>query len=311
MPILTLTVNPVIDLSTSVDRVVPEDKLRCDEPRYDPGGGGINISRAVRQLGGETLALYASGGPTGDLLTKLLADEQVPYRPIPISGLTRMSFVVLETGTNAQYRFGMPGPHFTAKECDACLDSLRQLDQKPDWIVVSGSLAPGLPEDIYARVGTLAHETGCRFAVDTSGPALKHAVEGGVDLLKPNRRELAQLAGKEYLTLDELRETAAALIARGKARMIVVSMAEEGALLVTAEGAWRLQAPEVPTQSRVGAGDSMVAGVVLALSRGDSEVEAARRGVAAGTAAVMSPGTLLCSRKDAEELYPRVGVVRL
>ncbi len=302
-PIATLTLNPAVDWSVQTPRVVPEHKLRCEAPRQDPGGGGVNVARVLRELGGRSVAIYPAGGLAGQRLRALLDETGLEHDPVPIAGSTRESWTVLETGTNAQYRFVLPGPELATADWEACLARLARLEPPPEYVVASGSLPPGVPADFYARLASAARRRGTRVVLDTSGDALREGVKGGVYLVKPNLRELAQLAGAE--PADEEGQLAAAreLVTRGSAQVVVVSLGAAGALLVSERVTERVRAPTVPIRSRVGAGDSTVAGIVLGLARGDDLRLAVRRGVAAGTAAVMTPGTELCRREDAERLY--------
>jgi 6-phosphofructokinase 2 len=305
--ILTFTINPAIDASTTVDHVVPERKLRCGPPRFDPGGGGINVSRAIKRLGGESTALYTSGGFPGKMLQELLDAEGLCHLPIPIEGLTRENLHIYEESTGQQFRFNMPGATLTEAEWRQCLETLAAFRPKPGYVVFSGSLAPGVPVDFYAAAVRIAKRLGARVILDTNGESLRLAVQEGVFLLKPNFRELGQLAGTKAEDESRLEASAERLIADGRCEAVVVSLAAAGAILVTREGSERLIAPPVRAVSKVGAGDSMVAGIVLSLARGGSLREAARFGVAAGTAAVMREGTQLCRREDAERLYAQMG----
>ncbi len=303
MKILTLTMNPAIDKSSAVAQVVAEWKLRCEPPNYEPGGGGINVSRAIRKLDGDSLALYAAGGLSGEMLANLLSEEGLKHQAIPIAGLTRESLTILEKSTGQQYRFGMPGPTLQEAEWQKCLETITEFLPRVAYLVASGSLPPGAPADFYGRLARLAKEQDTRLIVDTSGEALRLAVEEGVFLIKPNLREFAELTGQEMV--DEIQEERLAqeLASSRKSEVVVVSLGAAGVLVATAEGAERVRAPLVPIKSKVGAGDSTVAGMVLALSRGLPRREAIRFGVAAGAAAVMTPGTELCRKEDVERLY--------
>lgn len=302
-PVVTLTMNPAIDKNTSVDRVVAEDKLRCEAPRREPGGGGINVARVIRRLGGTSQATYTAGGPPGDILQSLLDEEELSHTAIPINQWTRENLIVYETSTDRQFRFGMPGPEMSKEELDRCLHALQDLTPAPDYLVASGSLPPGIPDDTYARVAETARSFGARPILDTSGSALKQAVQSGWYLLKPNLRELEQLAGTTLKTEAQRIEAARDFIDQGWCKVVVLSMGASGALLVTADRAEHIHSPTVPIESRVGAGDSMVGGLTLALDRGWDLIDAVRFGVAAGAAAVMTPGTELCRRDDTEELF--------
>lgn len=309
--IVTLTMNPAIDTSSTVDHVVPEHKLRRQAPRYDPGGGGLNVSRAIQKLGGSSLALYPAGGPTGQILRDLLDQEGLTHQLIPITGWMRENFTILEEASGQQYRFGMPGPTFHEAEWRQCLEVVADCAPPPDYLVGSGSLPPGIPDHFYAQLVRAVRDHGVRVVVDTSGAALRAAVQEGVYLIKPNLRELAQLAGSDLA--DETQQEAAAMtfVQEGRCEIVVVSLGAAGALLVHKEGCERIRSPTVPIQSKVGAGDSMTAGLVLSLARGLPIREAVRFGVAAGAAAVMTPGTELCRREDTERLFARMHPVSI
>lgn len=304
--IVTLTVNPSVDKSTSISRVIAERKLRCGAPRYDPGGGGINVSRAIGHLGGRSTAIFTSGGSPGNMLEALLASESVDAIPVPIKGMTREDFSVCEDATGQQYRFIMPGPELSGPEWQACLSALEHLPRKPEIIVASGSLPPGVPDDFYARAAAIALKLSASFLVDTSGEALRQAVEHGVTALKVNIDELSDLAGREIRNDAEIEIAGREIVERGKCSLLSVSLGPGGAAVYNG-GKWiRVPSPTVPIKSKVGAGDSMVGGMTLALARGLPFEDAVRFGVASGAAAVMAPGSQLCRREDAEALYERM-----
>lgn len=304
--ILTLTMNPAVDESASIDRLEPDLKMRCQAPRQEPGGGGINVARAIRKLGGESLAIYPRGGPTGELLERLLDLESVHQRPVPIRGWTRLNLNVLETATGRQYRFVMPGPELAPAEWELCLDLLRQSRPAPEYIVASGSLPPGAPQDFYARVAEVAKQIGARLVLDTSGEPLRLAARREVFLLKPSLREFSELIGEAHTGEGELVSRARSFLRGSRTESVVLSLGSSGAIWVTETEQGRIPAPAVAVRSTVGAGDAMVAGIVLALSRGQPFPDAVRFGVATATAAVMNPGTQLCRRADAETLYAQL-----
>lgn len=300
--IITVTFSPCIDKSTSVPSLIPEKKLKCASPKLEPGGGGINVARAITKLGGNAIAVYPAGGYTGKYFNHLLADEKIPAIIIDTKEETRENIIVLEESTNKQYRFGMPGTLLQKSEWQQILDRIEEIEA-PAFIVASGSLPPGVPVDIFARIARIAKKKNTRFVADTSGEALQQAVTEGVYMIKPNLGELSSLAGKDHLLPDEVPGIARQLIEKGNCQMVIVSMGADGALLVTRDIIQTIRPPAVNTKSTVGAGDSMVAGVVLALSNGKGPEEAAQYGVACGTAATMNPGTELCRPEDVEKLY--------
>lgn len=301
--IVTLTLNPALDKSTETERLLPDEKLRCDPPRWEPGGGGINVSRAIRLLGGDSLCIYLAGGPTGYKLEELMKEEGINQQRIESKEATRENLVIYEKSSQRQYRFGMPGAQVSEEELEACLQAIRDLPEGVEYLVASGSLPTGAPDDFYGKITQLTNEMGIRCVVDTSGKALLKAAEQGVGLLKPNLGELSQLAGKEHVNAMEQEEIAKQIISQGKASMLAVSLGPRGAMLATKEHIEYVVPPTVKILSTVGAGDSMVAGMVLALSLGKSQPDMIRWGVAAGTAATMTPGSELCRREDVEEIY--------
>lgn len=300
--IVTLTLNPALDVSTSVEAVVHDRKLRCGEPQREPGGGGINVARAVRHLGGDALAVWTRGGHIGRLLGDLLDDDGVLNEAVPIEGTTRESLMVYEESTGQQYRFLFPGPTLTEADGEAVHRALTERSSSPHVLVLSGSLPPDAPDDTYARIAA-AMSPDVKVVVDTHGDALRRAIEAGVFLVKPNVGELRSLVGRDLLGDAEIERAAEELLEGGGTQVVAVSLGAGGAIVVTRDGATHVRSPTVPIRSRVGAGDSMVAGTVLGLERGLDPVEAVRFGVACGAAAVMTPGSELCRRQDAERLY--------
>ena len=305
--IVTLTMNPALDVSTTVPYVLPDQKLRCEAPRYEPGGGGINVARVVRRLGGDALACFPTAGPAGDRLRGLLDGEGVRHTIVPVRGWTRENLNVLEQVSGRQFRFLMPGPVLGEDEWPRFLEWVEHVQPAPDFVVASGSLPPGVPSDFYARLARLVRRMGSRLVLDTSGEALTAAVREGVYLLKPSLREFRTLAESPGSDDADLAAIAAAAVREHHwCEVLVLSLGAGGALWVDAAERERLTAPSVPVKSTVGAGDSMVAAIVVILASGRSVREAVRFGVAAGAAAVMNPGTELCLRADADRLVDQV-----
>ena len=300
MKIVTLTLNPALDKSSSVERLVPEQKLRCAPMQLDAGGGGINVSKGIRKLGGQSTAVFPSGGITGQLLRSLLQQADVDTVVFEVPGETRENFSVTETTTNLQYRFTMPGLEISEKGADAMLGIVEKL--QPAYLVASGSLPPGLPENYYEKVAAFSKKINARLILDTSGAALQAAADEGVFLLKPNLGELSALAGVDNLEMNQVDDAALEIIRQGKCEVVVVSLGPQGALLVTRDGFEHIPAPSAQKRSTVGAGDSMVAGMVWALSAGKTFREMVQTGVACGTAATMNPGTELFQAADVERL---------
>ncbi|WP_199183038.1 1-phosphofructokinase family hexose kinase [Cryobacterium sp. M25] len=301
-PILTLTINPALDVSTSTEHVVSEHKMRCGRSRLDPGGGGVNVARVVQRLGGQALAVYTAGGPTGEAFRRLIEAERIPTIAVPIHGSTRESFTVDESGTGKQFRFVLEGPELSETEWRACLAVVGESIPVGGYVVASGSLPPGVPDDFYARVTRLAHGRDARCIVDTSGPALAAALDEGVYLVKPSGRELGELVGATLDTEQSKIDAAAELVARGSAEVVALTLGGAGAVLASASGIIRLGVPQVTVQSTVGAGDSFLGAFVLRIAQGFPVDRAFRAAVAAGSATAMTPATELCHRVDVERL---------
>jgi 6-phosphofructokinase 2 len=300
--IVTLTMNPAIDVATSVQSVRPRDKLRCERPARSPGGGGVNVARVVRRLDGDGCALWTCGGATGETLRQLLDAEQCPHKPLRIQNPIRENLTVRERDSGHQFRFAMPGPKISDDEARNCVETVRTLGDDVVYLVLSGSLPEGVPDDFYAQLVQAAPDH-VRVMLDTSGTELTRGIEPGVFLLKPNLRELEELAGRDISGDGEIEEVSRQLIHEGKANVIVTSLGAGGAVLVADSQVRRVRAPTVKIRSKVGAGDSMAAGIIVRLAAGDDLLSAVRYGVAAGAAAVSTPGTELCQAKDVERLY--------
>lgn len=304
--IVALTMNPAIDTSTVVDRVVPTHKLRCHNVQRDPGGGGINVARVVQRLGGDVDAVYLAGGSLGQLLYNLVDAQGVRSQCIPIGKETRESFSAFEETSGKQYRFVLPGPSVSVTEWRACLDLLASLDLRSNYLVASGTLPPGVPEDFYVQVARLAKEHGAKFVLDASGPALRAALNEGVYLVKPNLNELASLLGSRPEAMAEWVEGCRRIIQAGQAEVVALTLGHHGALLATRERMWRAPRLSIKPLSAVGAGDSFLGAMIWSLAAGHSMEEALRYGVAAGSAALLTPGTELCHPDDVKRLLPEV-----
>jgi 6-phosphofructokinase 2 len=303
--IATLTLNPTIDVAYEVDRVFPTHKMRTAHEYHNPGGGGINVARVFVRLGGNARCWYMSGGATGVALDGLLDRHQLVHTRLPIAGETRVSTSVLERASGKEYRFVPPGPTVATAEWQAALDRLAQVEC--DYLVASGSLPPGAPDDFYARLTRLVAPRGIRLVLDSSGAALREGLAGGdVFLVKPSRGELRQLVGADLPDEAAIAAAAREIVASGRARNVAVTLGHEGAILATQEGVLALPAIPIEARSAVGAGDSFVAGMVYALASGWAVEAAFRHGLAAGAAAVLTPGTDLARADDIARLYRTV-----
>ncbi|UMQ41805.1 1-phosphofructokinase family hexose kinase [Chryseobacterium sp. Y16C] len=304
--ILTITLNPSVDKSSSVQNIIPEKKLRCDSPKYEPGGGGINVSRALKRLGIASDIFFTSGGRTGGLLEKLLKAEELNIFPFDVTSETRENFIVLDISNNKQYRFGFPGEELTKEEEKDILSSLPMVSLCPDFVVISGSLPTETNPNFIRKLINMYKSKGSKIIIDTSGEALKTSVEEGVFLLKPNIGELAYLVGKEKLEETDVDQAAQLIISQGKAEVVVVSLGSLGAVLFSASEKIRIEAPPVEVKSTVGAGDSMVAGMVSVLVKGGDYKKVLSMGIACGSATTMTEGTGLFTIENAKHLFDQI-----
>jgi len=295
--IVTLTPNPSLDRTVSIAELQRGEVHRATASRLDPGGKGVNISRALTAHRAPTLAVLPAGGPQGNLLAELLAEAGIEVAIVPIGGSIRANIALVEPdGTTT--KINEPGPLLSGSEHDALLaGAVAALADKPSWLVGSGSLPPGVDEDLYARLVRRCRDAGVNVAIDASGPALRHAVTAGPDLIKPNLEELEELVDRSLTTLREVLDAAADLVAHGVAT-VVVSLGGDGALLVSESVVAHAVAPVSSPLSTVGAGDALLAGYLYATGNGSGAVEALCTGVAWGAAAVSLPGSRMPTPAD-------------
>ena len=305
--ILTVTVNPALDVLTTIDRVTDSHKMRCGPTLKHPGGGGVNVARVLHRLGASCQAVYLAGGVTGERHRRLLLDEGVRCHTVPMAEETRESFSVRELSTGHDYRFVLPGPLVADTEWQACLDDVSQHLPKK-FLVLSGGLAQGVPDDFLARLAHLAKARGVRVVLDSNGPALAPALREGVYLFKPSLRELQAFTGQDLSDTASQIDAARQLIAQGQAEVVALSLGEAGALLVSAQESWQAASIRVEVKTTIGAGDSFVAGMVWALNREDTLLRAFQVGMASGAAALLAPGTSLSQAADVHALLPQLVV---
>ena len=312
-PILTITLNPALDLSTGADTVEPELKLRCDKPEVDPGGGGINVSRAIKVMGGASTALVALGGATGTRIADLLREGGLEVLRLTAPGETRQSLAVTDRSSGQQYRFVMPGPEWHNTHVAAAMGAIAEAARAGGWVVLSGSNPPGVPAGFGQMLAVRLKDSGARLVIDTSGEALQ-AIAGSstpVDVLRMDSFEAEDLAGRALPLRSDSAAFAAGLVRDGAARQVIVARGRDGSVIAGPEGAFHAEAADVPVISKVGAGDSFVAGFTLATARGWAVDEALALGAAGASAAVMTPATDLCRAEDVWRLYEARVLTRL
>ncbi|MEJ0011793.1 MAG: 1-phosphofructokinase family hexose kinase [Bauldia sp.] len=309
MAIVTLSLNPAIDVSSETDRVLPTHKIRTSNEEYEPGGGGVNVARVVVELGGQATVICPAGGFPGRMLDELLGAIPIPRRIVPIAGDTRISFTVFERKTGNEFRFTPNGPKLSEAEIAACLDAIRAADF--DYFVASGSVPMGAPTDILAQVGDIVAKKGARFVLDSSGAGLSVTLERShAYLVKPSMTELEALVGRR-LDNATAEEAAKDLVRRGRAEIVAVTMGAAGALVVTEDQVLRVEAPKVETRSAVGAGDAFVGAMTLALSRGETLDDALILGTAAGAATALTPQSKVCALGDVQRLHEEMRRTRV
>lgn len=305
-PIFTLTINPCLDISAEVDKVRPTRKMRCRNERLDPGGGGINVSRAIKILGGTSTAFFPSGGSTGEIIVEMLREQGVASQVTEIEQMTRQSFAVRENDSDQQYRFALPGPELDERSWQNCLQHITEATPSPAMVVASGSLPPGVPSDFYGKLAKRISNGSSRLILDTSGEPLKQALAANVYLIKPNQRELediCQCSLDDYkVQEDKCRE----IVDQGSCEVLVLTLGAKGALLTTREEQIRVPGLEVEAVSAVGAGDCLVGAMTLALHQGRNLKDAFFYGMAAGTAALTTEATILCRKEETEKLYQQL-----
>ncbi len=305
--ILTLTISPCIDKNTYVDHIVAEEKLRCDRPVFEAGGGGINVSKAIKNLGGESIAIFPEGGAGGELLENLLNAEGIQTHSLPLEPWTRENLNVVSRESDRQFRFVMPGNALTSADTHKLLGLLNE-HTDCSVLVVSGSIPDGTPEHIFDDLAQFTKEHDIKLIWDTSGEAVHKSLErGNVFLLKPNHGELCELMGVNKKDDHDVDELAEQLLQKYDLENVVVSLGPQGALWISKHGDdQQIVPPPVKIVSTVGAGDSQIGGMVLKLAQGESMAIAVRYGVAVGTATITQEGSKLATKEDADRLFKRI-----
>jgi 6-phosphofructokinase 2 len=306
--IITITANPALDLSTEAPAVIPDRKLRCSAPRIQPGGGGVNVSRAISNLGGRSRPLVAFGGPTGAMLTELIRAEGLEPESLGVDHATRQSVTVRDAANGLQYRFMMPGPPWSEDDCEAARGAIRAAVGRGDMVVPSGSFPPGLPFDFYLKLNADIAAAGGRMLIDTSGAALERAAQGGDGLwcLRMDTEEAEELSGRHLTDLGDLAHMAADLRGRGAGEIVMIAAGPQGTVIACEGWIGLTRPPVVVPHSKVGAGDSFIGAFVLSISRGEDPVTACAWGTAAAASAVTTADTDLCRKDDVARFFAQV-----
>ena len=305
-PILTVTVNPAVDEAIAIDEFVLGGENRCRLDSLDAGGKGINASRVIRRLGRDTIALGFVGGMTGAMIRARLDEEQVQHAFDDVTAMTRQNVMLYESRLGRRSRFYLPGADVDVARLGDLKVRLQNL-QPGAVVVLGGSLPPGLPPETYYDLVLWLRERGIRSIVDTSGEALRRVLAAKPALIKPNVAEASDVLGRAILGDNDALAAARELCAMG-AESAVVSQGADGAIAAGADGCWKATPPSVVARSTVGSGDSMVAGLAIALNENAGVAEGLRLGTAAGAGTATTPATHLCRREDFERLLPHVTV---
>jgi 6-phosphofructokinase 2 len=308
--IATVTLNPSLDKTATVEELVVDEANRWTSLRRDPGGKGINVSRVIHELGGETIAYGFIGGFDGEALKHLLRQQGVPFDFTPIKGEIRSNFIITDLKTRRQTRIDAPGPHISRDELRKFIDKITRIKAKPDFLILAGSVPPGVPADIYRQLIETAKESGIKTVLDSDNKWLKEGIKAKPNVIKPNVHEAEELLEIQLRDEAAIIDAVKALVSKG-IEVATISRGKDGLIVATKEKVLKVTSPQVEVRSTVGAGDSAIAGLVLKLSQGQGIEEASQWAAAAGTAATLTPGTELCRREDVERLLPQVKVERL
>lgn len=308
--ITTLTLDPAVDKTIFVSRMILGDVNRVNDSHLDPAGKGINVSRMVHRLGWPTIALGFLAGHLGRLAEEALRAEGVQSHFLYVDGETRLNVTIVDEATSTHTSFYDRGPAVSSRDLEDLDKLLARWMHASKVLVLAGSLPPGVPDDIYARYIGEAHSVGVKAIVDTHGKPLKLALAAHPDLIKPNLAEAEALVGRPLPDIATIAAEAQCL-ASTRASIVVISMGSRGAVCAYAGKAWRIVPPAVTRRSTVGSGDSMVAGLAIALASGEDLMEGLKLGTAAGAATAMTAGTALGTRAEVNDLLPKVQIEEL
>lgn len=305
--IATVTFNPCLDRNIIVHGMVIDETNRWTSTRLYAGGKGIDVSRAIHEMGGRTIAYGFVGGPDGRALEIFLDEAGVSFSFTPIEQETRTNFIIYDSKTSQQTRIDAPGPRISRRELERFKRKMREMYPRPDLLVAGGSIPPGVPEGIYYELIQDTRDFGVKTILDSEGRWLEGGVKAKPYLVKPNVREARGLLKRELPTEEAIIEGALDIVEMG-VEIAVISRGREGIIAATREKIVKAVAPPLKVRSSVGAGDCTIAGLAIKLAAGEPLVEACRLAVAMGSATVLTPGTELCRRSDVETLLPQIKV---
>jgi 1-phosphofructokinase family hexose kinase len=305
--IFTVTLNPAVDRELTVPEIKYDTVLRASDWRVDFGGKGFNVSRMLKSLGANSVAMGFAGGKSGEILQEGLESLEIGTDFVWVAGETRTNVSIVSEADHHYIKANEPGPTITPTDQQALLDKVTAVCKHGDWWVLAGSLPPGVPPTYYQRLISIINQSGARVVLDTSGEPLSHGCHAGPFLIKPNDYELEKLTGMPTGDRNEILAAAKSLDSLGVSNSLV-SMGKHGALLITKEDSWMIKSPKIQERNPIGAGDSLVGGVVWGLAQNLPLVEAARWGVACGAAAASLSGTAVGSLELVKTLYSQTEV---
>ena len=305
--IVTVTLNPTIDITYIVGQLVYDDSNRAMNVIKDPGGKGIDVSRVINELGGDSVAFVLLGGYTGIEIKDRLIKLGLKLEVINISGETRTNVIIEDAYTHEQIRVNAKGPSIMEEEREWFLKRILSLRPENGYLILSGSVPEGFNKDVYRVIASEFKKKGYKCIIDADGEVLSEAIKSKPFMVKPNTYELERLLNIKVKKLQDYIDGATELLKAG-IEVVIVSMGAKGAILATAEGIYKATPPKVAVQSTVGAGDSLVGAFVYKCSLGNDILESFILGVAAGTATALTPGTSLCSAEDVKNLVKRIKI---
>lgn len=304
--VLTVTLNPSVDRAVFVQQLKVGDTNRVVRSETDAGGKGVNLSRVLRELGGETVATGFLGGGPGAFICKVLDDQDVPHCFVQVHGDTRTNFSVEDADQNPPTTFNEKGPEILSSDIDHLFTRVKEYLPKLTWLAMGGSLPPGAPTDVFRRLTELAHEAGVKALVDADGDAMKLAMAARPDFIKPNEKEASRLLGRELSGRNDALDAAMELYQHlgGGAKIAIISRGAGGAVMACEDGEFDGITPSVEMRSTIGCGDSMLGGMLWAMGTGKSLEESFRWGLASGAATASTDGTEIARRPIVESLLP-------
>ncbi len=308
--IFTVTLNPAVDRELTVDDIAFDTVLRASDWRVDCGGKGFNVARMLKSVGVSSVALGFAAGKSGEMLNDKLKSLEIETDFVWVEGDTRTNVSIVSSSTGQYVKVNEPGPTITDADLAQLAKKIGERAKAGDWWVLAGSLPPGVPATYYTELITIIQSAGAKVFLDTSGEALQKNCAAKPQLVKPNDEEAHELTGLPVSTKEEIAAVGKAISVMGPAS-VIISLGKEGAILVDEGKAWLAASPKIVAANPIGAGDSMVAGIVWGLSQGHSMQDALCKGIACGAATASKKGTSVGSLEQVNQLLTEVQLEEL